>query len=257
MAQPEPESSLAPRQDDGAADESAYLLRSRIDIAAVLRDIVRTRGLAHVHFGAGPDTLLTAFLAADARKGEIVFDCSGSERLNRELLRAAKLDFVSSHDRVKVSFTTGPARLVEHEGKPAFAVCMPDAMLRLQRREAYRVAMPVARPVRCVIPLERDGVACEVETRVHDISQGGVALIVQPGELPREVGARYPGCRIALPDGGNLVVTLESVDQHDVTLRDGRTMLRVGCRFVRPSPTAAALVQRYIMKLERDRRARV
>src|SRR5688572_25171512 len=98
-----------------AGDESPYLLHARIDIAAVLRDIARTRGLASVHFG-GQETLLTPLLVVDPSAGEIVFDRSGSERLNQALLRASKLLFVSSHDKVKVRFSTGPARLVQHEG---------------------------------------------------------------------------------------------------------------------------------------------
>jgi len=33
-------------------------------------------------------------------------------------------------------------------------------------------------------------------------------------------------------------------------------MLRVGCQFVRPSMSALALIQRYMMRLERDRKSR-
>jgi c-di-GMP-binding flagellar brake protein YcgR len=236
-------------------DESNYMLRSRIDIVAVLRDIVRTRGLVTVHFG-GPDTLLTPLLAIDTDAGEIVFDCSGAERLNQGLMRAAKLLFFGSHDKVKVRFTTGPARVMEHAGARAFAVRLPDALLRLQRREFYRVLAPVARPVRCLVPVEDGEGARKVEARLHDISQGGVALIAAPGEIPETLGARYDNCRIVLPDVGNVVATLEVRNMMAMTLLNTKQALRFGCRFVRPSMSALSLVHRYMTRLERERKSR-
>jgi c-di-GMP-binding flagellar brake protein YcgR len=239
-----------------AAEDSPYLLRRRVDIAAVLRDVVRTRGLATVHYGGGQDALLTPLLQFDPNAGEITFDCSGAERANQGLLRAAKLVFVASHDKVKIRFTTGPARVVEHEGAKAFCVRMPDSMLRLQRREFYRVLAPVARPVRCIIPVESENGARSVEARLHDISQGGVALIVQPNELPSALGACYERCRILLPDAGNVVVTLQTANMSEIHLLNGKSALRVGCQFVRPSMSALALIQRYIMRLESEKKAR-
>ena len=239
-----------------ACDESAYLLHSRIDIAAVLRDIVRGRGLASVHFGAGQETLLTPLLSVDPHANEIVFDCSGSERLNEALLRASKLLFVSAQDKVKVRFSTGPARPVRHAGRNAFAVDLPESMLRLQRREFYRVLVPVARPVRCVVPVKHGNGVRNVEARLHDISQGGIAVVTQPGELPDEIGAIYRDCRIALPDTGNLVVSLQTANKHVLQLLNGKQMVRIGCLFVHPGMAATALIQRYIMKLERDKKAR-
>lgn len=236
-------------------DESHYVLRTRIDIVAVLRDIVRTRGLVTVHFG-GADTLLTPLLAIDTAAGELMFDCSGAERLNQGILRAAKLLFFGSHDKVKVRFVSGPARLIDYAGAKAFAVLLPDALLRLQRREFYRVLAPVARPVRCIVPVETAAGSSKVEARLHDISQGGVALITQPGELSATLGARYDNCRIVLPEVGNVVATLEMRNLMTMTLLNGRQAVRLGCRFVRPSMSALALVHRYMTRLERERKSR-
>jgi c-di-GMP-binding flagellar brake protein YcgR len=241
---------------DEPGDESPFLLHARVDIAAVLRDIVRTRGLASVHFGAAQETLLTPLLRVEPAAGEIVFDRSGSDRLNQLLLRASRLLFVSSHDKVKVRFSTGPARVAQHEGYDAFAVRMPESMLRLQRREFYRVLTPVAKPVRCVIPVDTGKGVRNIETRLHDISQGGIAVIAQPADLPAEIGACYPNCRIVLPEAGNVVVTLRIVNMSAMTLLNGKQMLRAGCQFVRPSMSALALIQRYMMRLERDKKSR-
>lgn len=258
MTQPSADSNDEPDAsgDLVAGDESPYLLHTRVEIAAVLRDLLRTRGLASVHFAGGQDTLLTPLLSVDPAADEVVFDASGSERLNQALMRASKLLFVSSHHKVKIRFTTGPAQVVQHEGRKAFAVRMPDSMLRLQRREFYRALAPVARPVRCVIPVDAGKGPRNVETRLHDISQGGVAVVTQPGELPPEIGRIFDDCRIVLPEAGNVVVSLRIANTLTMTLLNGKQMLRVGCQFVRPSTSALALVQRYMMRLERDRKLR-
>ena len=237
-------------------EAAAFLLHSRLDIIAVLRDIARSRTLVHVHFGPGHDSLLTPLVAVDSQVGEIVIDASGSAKLNRGLIESPRLLFYTSLDKVQIRFTTTAARRVEHEGREAFCVRLPETMLRLQRRECYRVVAPVTRPIQCLVPLEQPHGIRYVETRVHDISQGGVALIARRDELPAEAGKRYPNCRLVLPDTGAAVVTLEAVFACDVEMLNDRKLGRIGCKYVRPSMPALSLIQRHMMKLERSQTQR-
>ncbi len=237
-------------------EDAAFLLHSRMDIIALLRAIARSRTLVHVHVGGGHDSLLTPLIAVDAEGGAILIDASGSDKLNRNLLRAERLLFYTSLDKVQIRFTTTPARQVKHEGREVFCVRLPETMLRLQRRECFRVLAPVTRPIQCVVPLEQPHGIRYVETRVHDISQGGVSLIARRDELPAEAGKRYPNCRIVLPDTGAAVVTLEAVFACDVEMLNDRTLGRIGCKYVRPSMPALSLIQRHMMKLEREQTRR-
>jgi flagellar brake protein len=239
-----------------AEDESPYWLHSRIEILAVLRDIARSRTLANVNFGSGAEALVTPLLGVDIAAGELLFDCSGSERINRGILQAEKLLFYCMHDKIKIRFSTPAARVVQSQNRESFAACLPESMLRLQRRELYRIPAPISRPIRCTVPVQKDNKIQYVETRLHDISQGGVALIARPGELHVEPGMSFPDCRIALPDAGNAVVMLETVHVRDMPLLNGKTAVRIACKYVRPSTTALALIQRQMMKLERELKAK-
>ena len=247
-----PQASATELEDDA----SRFLLHSRFDIVAVLRDIARARTLVNVHFGSSHDSLLTPLLAVDSTAGEIVFDCSGSSKLNQSLMQAHRLLFYASHGEVKIRFATAAARRTQYEGEDAFTVRLPSTLLRLQRREFYRMRAPVAHPIQCLVTLDASNIVRHIDTRVHDISQGGVSLIVQPGTLPAEVGRRYPNCRLVLPETGNAVVTLEAVSMCEMTLRDNRTVARIGCKYIRPTMPALSLIQRHMMKLERDQRKR-
>jgi c-di-GMP-binding flagellar brake protein YcgR len=237
-------------------DESQYILHARAEISQVLRDVIRSRTLITVHMPGTAETLLTPLLALDSATNLLYFDLSGSQSLNAKLLQARRLIFLGSHDKVKIRFASTAAQQTSLESRAAFCVAIPAEMLRLQRREFYRIATPVTRPVKCVIPVDEESSYRYVDARLHDISQGGVSLIVDPGEIPADVGTCFSNCRIALPDTGNVVVTLEVRYQIGITLLNGKTMQRIGCRFVRPSSAAANLVQRYMMRLERERRSR-
>ena len=238
--------------DDAGADDSAYVLKSRAEIIHVLRDLIRTRALTTAHL-SGQGSLVTQLLAIDDSAAELVFDGSGNAALNQSILRAAKLLFVSAQDKVKIRFSTGAARAVVWRSDEVFAVPIPDELLRLQRREFYRVLAPVSRGVQCVVPVGIDGKIKYVETRVYDVGLGGVALIAQPGQLSAQPGTQYENCRIALADAGNVTVTLEVRSSLEMKLANGKAALRIGCQFVRPSASTSSLIQRFTMRMERDR----
>lgn len=242
--------------DDGGENDSAYVLKSRAEIVHVLRDLIRVRALNTVHVGGAQGTLVTPLLAVDDATGEFLFDGSGNEALNRSVLKAETLKFVSAQDKIKIRFSTTAARAVRWQGDEVFAAPIPAELLRLQRREFYRVLAPVSRSVQCIVPVGADDKVRYAETRVYDIGLGGVALIAQPDQIPTQTGARYENCRIVLPDTGNVVVTLEVRSTLEMKLPNGKAALRIGCRFLQPSAATSSLIQRYTMRMERDRKRR-
>lgn len=245
-----------PALDGAGADESACIVRSRPEIVHILRALVRSRALATVHVTGTRGTLVTPLIAVEDADGEIIVDCSADPALNRSILDAASLLFVSSQDKVRIRFSSAPARLVDRDDGDALAVPIPAELLRLQRREFYRVQTPVARAVLCTLPVGSGSGLRFVQTRVYDIGLGGVAVIAPPGTIPAEPGTRYENCRIALPDAGNVVVGLEVRSRFDMQLANGKAAVRIGCRFVRPSPATSSLIQRYTMRMERERKRR-
>ena len=54
-----------------------------------------------------------------------------------------------------------------------------------------------------------------------------------------------------------LVVTLTVRNQFDVTTRSGSRYVRVGCEFANMSAAKLTVVQRYITRVERERKARL
>jgi flagellar brake protein len=146
---------------------------------------------------------------------------------------------------------------VSYQGRPAFRAAFPDSLLRLQRREFYRLTVPIARPLRCILPYQKaDGSRAQLEVKVVDISGGGLAVVAPPEGIGFEADAEFPNCRLELPEVGIIVATVKVCSMFEITLRNGSTIKRAGCQFKTLPGPMLTLVQRYIIKVERERKAR-
>jgi c-di-GMP-binding flagellar brake protein YcgR len=121
-------------------------------------------------------------------------------------------------------------------------------MLRFQRRDCYRLKVPLGRPLLCSVPANDQGTE-RVSLRVRDISVAGVGLTDYPKQFRVAAGIVWPACRIDLPDLGRLVGDIEVLH---TTEGDAR---RCGCRFRNLPFPMQNLIQRYITKIEREQHA--
>lgn len=240
-------------------DYDQYLLRSRPEIVAVLRSLVQKRALVSAYFNRGSSFLLTSVLQVDTGSGQLVLDCGREEATNRQALLADQLILTAMVDKVKIQFTLSKLAETQSAGRAAFSAALPDKVLRLQRREYFRLSTPIAKPVKFVTTLKRpDGSALVVEASLLDISGGGVGLMASPALaalLPR--AGMLTECRMTLPDEGLLVANLCVRNKFDVTTRGGSRYVRVGCEFIALPGARMSMVQRYITRVERERKARL
>jgi flagellar brake protein len=238
------------------ADYTQYLLRTRNEILFVLRSLVAAGDGVTVYFNQGRDFFLSPIIAVD--DNEITLDFGSSPTMNRRALAADRLFGVASHEKVRIQFLLQGVREVVFEGQPAFRAALPETLLRLQRREYYRLTAPVARPLKCQIPLASDDgkPASFRDVNIIDISGGGLAVMAPPSGVLFAPEMTFPNCRIELPEVGVLIATLQVRSIFEVTLRSGAQVSRAGCQFLNLPGPMLTLVQRYIIKVERERKAR-
>jgi c-di-GMP-binding flagellar brake protein YcgR len=237
------------------ADYTQYLLHARSEVLFVLRALQSAADRITVHFNDGRDFLLTSVIAVDD-KG-LTLDVGSNVDMNQRALAADKLFCATSHDKVRVQFLLRGLTRIETDLGPALRADLPDAVLRLQRREYYRLTAPIARPLKCQIPMTAvDGKQLKVEVSIIDISGGGLAIMVPPVGIEFQPDMEFPNCRIELPEVGFIVATLQVRNLFDVTLRSGGHVSRAGCQFINLPGPMLTLVQRYIVKVERERKAR-
>jgi c-di-GMP-binding flagellar brake protein YcgR len=237
-----------------AADDSQYYVHSRVEIASILRAIMQKNTLLSVYFDEGNSFIVTTILDVDD-SGTITLDRGPDPRINARLPQAARLICVTSLDKVKVQFICNEAVTTEHDGCEAFLLPMPEKLLRLQRREYFRLVMPVTNPLKCRMKIKGEGEIREMELNVADISCGGLATVSSTDLPVFEPMTRF-SCVLALGDTEPLSMTVELRNTFEITLANGRKQRRCGYQFIDLPEKARAQVQRYIMLQQRAQRAR-
>ena len=100
-----------------------------------------------------------------------------------------------------------------------------------------------------------DLAGARLETGVANISVGGIGTSGFPATLVLAQAQLLPNCRIALPEEGVVVTALEIRNLQQSARRPGQPVLCAGCVFVGIATPHQAMIQRYIIRIDRERRA--
>lgn len=242
--------------DTDLQDWHNYEIGARREIASLLRQIGEKNQLVRLLVRGETDVCVTSILDMDEAAGTMLLDCAVNREQNLRILASARLRCETTLDKIRIVFVAERIEATLYENRPALRCAIPATLVRLQRREYYRMETPLASPVRVGVPVVvAAGGAVEAFT-VADISVGGLALLDHKLLLDTTLGQRLTGCQLALPDGpvGTTLVVRNAIE---LTLLNGKSCRRLGCEFVDLSRASMASVQRYITKLERERNARV
>ncbi|MFN7087959.1 MAG: flagellar brake protein [Burkholderiales bacterium] len=231
-----------------------YMLRTVVEVRTLLRQMREHVTQLTVFCNEGQDMMLTVLL--EVSDEHVILDIGPDEEINRRIALADRHYCIGLLDHVRIQFLLGPFTRIAFAGRPAFLAALPKEVLRLQRREYYRLSTPIARPLKCRMPIPlAEGGTFVYDATVLDISVGGVGLIAPPEDVSFEPGQIIPHCRIELPEVGIIDGTLR-ICQLGVSFQRGQTRRRAGCEFVELPGPQQTLIQRYIIKVERERKAR-
>lgn len=237
-------------------DLNPFRIHSHAEIARVLRNLLEKRQLLRMMIRGGAQSAVTSILEIDTDQGIVVLDVSADAALNQRLTGGGPLRFESVLDHISISFEADSLRLAQHENRPAFIIDFPQSLVRLQRREFFRIETPRLNPLHCVIQLPENNGRSKVTVRLENVSGGGVGIVDDNCRINPPVGTVYEDCRIELPNKTFLVVKLQIRNTREIALNDGRKVRRLGCQFVDMPRAMLTAVQRYISQLEREQNAR-
>lgn len=235
-----------------------YFLSAPREISFYLNQLAKRGTLVTAHLDDGKLFFLTTIVAVDDEKGSIFIDLAPAEALNSAAQAARQITLMANLDRIKVQFRLSTMREEQFDGRRALSASIPDAMLRLQRREYFRLEPPLASPIDCRIAVDTaDGSVKTFEPKVADISGGGISLTA-PTNLADDCqpDTLFKDCRLDLPGEGVLLVNLRVRKMVEISANTGLHNLRIGCEFVGLPGTRRAMIERYIARIERERKAR-
>lgn len=243
---------------DHPAEYGQYFLDSRPEITYYLKQLVQRGKLLTVHINEGDFFFLSTLLAVEEETGQIMLDPASDEALNTHAAAARKLTLTSSLNQVKLQFQLAHLIVLRNQGQRVLVAPIPEHMLRLQRREYFRLQPPKAAPLHCRVELPDAGNGLQIaQWEVADISAGGISLIAPTDQYPAcQPGTLFMNCRLEIPDDGVVLMNMRVHKAVEFSTEHNQHQLRLGCEFVNVPASRLAIVERYISRIERQRTAK-
>ncbi len=226
-------------------------LSGRREILFQLRTLIRQKVRVSVSFDEGRQSFLTVLIDVSEDRDRLYLDIGGSEDTNRAFLNSERCQFSAIVDGIRIQFAGRQPQLVKLAGEQVLAVALPKSLLRLQRRDAFRLQLPSTKPYICRF---RRGTPDEQAMPLYDISVGGIGIQL-PENPEYQAMQRLENCWLDLRESWTFPVTMEI---HYITLSESRLnkpIWHIGCKFIDLSPANETLIQRFMARIEVERRA--
>lgn len=240
-----------------AAAGDDYRVRDAGERLALLNELRDGRTPVLMH-APGGHALRATLWAVDAGAARLGFTLSAAELAAPHLpsvLEADEVSAVAHPGHMKLQFELNGLVLVRGRAGTLLQAALPEELLRIQRRESFRVTPPVAAPVAYL----RHPALPEMSLalRVLDVSLGGCSLRL-PDDVPRlEPGTRIAGVTVELDVNTRLRVELTL--QHLTHIFGGEdtgrvASARIGCEWRLARVADERALQRWIDQAQVRRR---
>ncbi|MBI3562251.1 MAG: flagellar brake protein [Gammaproteobacteria bacterium] len=240
------EETPSPQRTDNVENLDDFMLHHSGEIVQRLKQLAKGKNMVTAH-GDNGVTLNTSVIDIISEMELVVLDYGIDEKLVQQLLQSNRVMFKSQHAGVTAQFSAHSLTKAKYQNEPVIAVPIPETLLWLQRRQAYRVRIPLGIPLFCEVPYQENTV---LRLKLHDISGGGLSLYDEDTLIQVENGGVLERCALELPGSGRLTLDLQVRNRFPINKRDPSTGQRMGCAYHRMGISDRANIQRYIHSIE-------
>jgi flagellar brake protein len=190
--------------------EENYVVQNHKEILQIIHGLKDEMCSLKVSFNQDQEDYLTTIIDAD--DDYVYLDMSIDEAFNKRMLASSELLIYKDYG-IRVKWQSLQHTKIELSDGNALRLELPEELVRLQRREFFRLKTPIVEPIVCNIPLVnilKPEVEEIVQYNLVDISLSGLAIISnQRFHSSFIVGAIFEHCKINLPDAGEVSLNLE------------------------------------------------
>lgn len=243
---------------DQAEHRERYLVTHPREILRNIKSLQDKRRFISLYVDDGAVFFLSTIIDVDEAAGTLLLDPPGRPEQLAPALSAERITISCILDRVKIQFRLSGLSQTTLDDKPALIAPLPSEMLRLQRREFFRIDTPLINPLRCQLIRHREEEQVLLaELPLRDISGGGMCLS-GPIELAEQfsLGELFSECRLDIPGEAVFTVNLRIREISRFETASGDWQARLGCEFINLPGTRLSLIERYVTRLERERKSR-
>ena len=242
---------------DNIKDDSPYRVHSRREIVSLLNSMMERNQLLNLLIKGGSESIITSILDVDEDDDSVVIDAAPTKSLNHNILESNRIGFEAMYNNIRITFNVDKAHECIFQKRPALKIAIPESLVRLQRREYFRISTPVAKPLHVTFRMTKpDGTFATIVTQLNNIGAGGVGITDEKMQLDTTLGRIYEDCSLELSDNTLVTVKLQIRDAKETKLTSGKTVIRLGCEFIDLPRAVLAAIQRFITKIEREQNAK-
>lgn len=252
------ESAIPDFEIDHHGEFAQFFLSDQSEILFYLNLLARRHSQLTAYIDEGRKFFQTSVVALNESADTLLLAPPQVTPPGSELTNASRITLLTNLDRVKIQIRLRQVSSGTYQGQDVLASTIPEAVLRLQRRDFFRLEAPASNPIHCkLVARSPDGTTRILALPLSDISGGGVSLIA-----PTEIASYFPEdflfrqCRLEIPNDGVVQVNLRVRKAVEMSSINGLHSLRIGCEFVNLPGSSQNFIERYITRIERERKAR-
>jgi len=228
-----------------------FLITNPIEVAGWMRAIAERRVLCSMSTPDGTASFLTPLSRIDERKRTMILDAPRDTGLERKLVSVGEGVCDLILDNIRIAFDVTVRSAVEggplttgHSGR-GLLLALPPRLHRLQRRDSYRVLVPPRMAPRLRIR------ELEVDLKLHDLSCGGLGLMLPNTTLLPEPGYVFEDATLDLDDE-RFFMGLRLCHMTSADPRALKPEWRIGMQFIKPSAGLEPAIARAVNDIARD-----
>jgi c-di-GMP-binding flagellar brake protein YcgR len=236
-------------------EENKYVVNYHMQVVALLSAMYFKKSPLLMSIPGSSNTSLTIMLDINEDTGSVILDIMSNDPTTDRILRNGAVTIEGVLDSIKIRFVSNRVESCEYKGSPAVKIEIPKTLLRMQRRDFFRVPIPFVHPVICEIPAAPETNDEKLMLAINNISLGGLVLMDSQLKIGKSIGSGYKDCSITLP--GLNVITSDIIVRNRQTFMQSNGLLAalVGLEFKNLSRRSINALQAYINTIELDLRS--
>lgn len=235
-------------------EDESFIVRNNKAVLQILNGLKADATSLKISFREGKEDYITTIVDVDVENNAVMFDMSIDDAFNKRLLASDKIGILKETG-IGIKWESDQHRLITLLDGNALSVEIPNEIVRLQRRELFRLPAPMIKPVVCLLSVPNILTPSKndiIEYELADVSLGGVGLIVKKSLHPGiAVGDTFEKCRINFPGAGETSLTLKVRNIIPIKSKSIKQQYRIGLEFIKPSRGNESIIHKYTFDLER------
>ncbi len=214
-------------------------------ITTLLSRIKEARGSVSIHFARNTKQFNSAILEINPENDTLIFDECVPVEGHDTLVMLKHFNVTARIEGISIHFKSVLKAVNTKNNIASYVTQYPARILYEQRRKTFRVPVDEKTEIPVSISTETEHVYAAY---LVDLSSQGIGAYIESNDEFTEHDKKY-FCKIHLPNGNFVSSELEL---RHIQSDDKNKKLQIGYRFINLNPAQRALLERFIMTLQRE-----